>query len=66
PRPPPPPHWVRRLGAGHLPSAAEVQVIKCFLAKCWSLDISTKEYAYLKGTVLFNPGKGRKIDCLHH
>ncbi|NXF52526.1 NR0B1 protein, partial [Oceanites oceanicus] len=26
-----------------------------FLAKCWSLDISTKEYAYLKGTVLFNP-----------
>ncbi|XP_062040321.1 nuclear receptor subfamily 0 group B member 1 [Lepus europaeus] len=38
-----------------LPSAAEVQAIKGFLAKCWSLDISTKEYAYLKGTVLFNP-----------
>ncbi|XP_040324824.1 nuclear receptor subfamily 0 group B member 1 [Herpailurus yagouaroundi] len=51
-----PPHLVRPLEAGHLPSAAEVQVIKCFLAKCWSLDISTKEYAYLKGTVLFNPG----------
>ncbi|KAM5221380.1 nuclear receptor subfamily 0 group B member 1 [Ctenodactylus gundi] len=38
-----------------LPSAAAVQAIKNFLAKCWSLDISTKEYAYLKGTVLFNP-----------
>ncbi|XP_007954394.1 nuclear receptor subfamily 0 group B member 1 [Orycteropus afer afer] len=41
--------------ARQLPSAAEVQAIKGFLAKCWSLDISTKEYAYLKGTVLFNP-----------
>ncbi|ETE57458.1 Nuclear receptor subfamily 0 group B member 1, partial [Ophiophagus hannah] len=42
-------------GNGKLPSAAEIQSIKGFLAKCWSLDISTKEYAYLKGTVLFNP-----------
>lgn len=41
----------------HLPSAADIQAIKGFLAKCWSLDISTKEYAYLKGTVLFNPGE---------
>ncbi|XP_008105579.1 nuclear receptor subfamily 0 group B member 1 [Anolis carolinensis] len=38
-----------------LPSAGEIQAIQGFLAKCWSLDISTKEYAYLKGTVLFNP-----------
>uniref|UniRef100_A0A8D0H0D2 Nuclear receptor subfamily 0 group B member 1 n=1 Tax=Sphenodon punctatus TaxID=8508 RepID=A0A8D0H0D2_SPHPU len=38
-----------------LPSTREMQAIKGFLAKCWSLDISTKEYAYLKGTVLFNP-----------
>ncbi|XP_031360853.2 nuclear receptor subfamily 0 group B member 1 [Lonchura striata] len=38
-----------------LPSPADIQAIKGFLAKCWSLDISTKEYAYLKGTVLFNP-----------
>lgn len=44
-------------GNAKLPSAAEIQSIKGFLAKCWSLDISTKEYAYLKGTVLFNPGK---------
>ncbi|RLW07874.1 hypothetical protein DV515_00003612 [Chloebia gouldiae] len=41
----------------HLPSAGDIQAIKGFLAKCWSLDISTKEYAYLKGTVLFNPGE---------
>ncbi|XP_037677662.1 nuclear receptor subfamily 0 group B member 1 isoform X2 [Choloepus didactylus] len=51
--------------AGQQPSVAEVQAIKGFLAKCWSLDISTKEYAYLKGTVLFNPGKsschGRRL-----
>ncbi|XP_014165956.1 nuclear receptor subfamily 0 group B member 1 [Geospiza fortis] len=39
----------------HLPSAGEIHAIQGFLAKCWSLDISTKEYAYLKGTVLFNP-----------
>ncbi|XP_063306251.1 nuclear receptor subfamily 0 group B member 1 [Pelobates fuscus] len=38
-----------------LPSAAEIRWIKEFLDKCWSLDISTKEYAYLKGIVLFNP-----------
>ncbi|KAM6292973.1 nuclear receptor subfamily 0 group B member 1 [Porphyrio hochstetteri] len=42
-------------GTAHPPSAGEIQAIKGFLAKCWSLDISTKEYAYLKGTVLFNP-----------
>ncbi|XP_035568137.1 nuclear receptor subfamily 0 group B member 1 isoform X2 [Canis lupus dingo] len=52
---PQPPPLVPPREAGRLPTAAEVQAIKCFLAKCWSLDISTKEYAYLKGTVLFNP-----------
>ncbi|CAI9180309.1 unnamed protein product [Rangifer tarandus platyrhynchus] len=55
PQPPLPPHSVLPLEAEYLPSAAEVQTIKGFLAKCWSLDITTKEYAYLKGTVLFNP-----------
>ncbi|PIO28643.1 hypothetical protein AB205_0193890 [Aquarana catesbeiana] len=39
-----------------LPSATEIRWIKEFLGKCWSLAISTKEYAYLKGIVLFNPG----------
>ncbi|XP_059822154.1 nuclear receptor subfamily 0 group B member 1 isoform X2 [Hypanus sabinus] len=42
-------------GENHSPSAAEIQTIKRFLMKCWSLDISPKEYAYLKGTLLFNP-----------
>uniref|UniRef100_A0A4W5L8L4 Nuclear receptor subfamily 0 group B member 1 n=1 Tax=Hucho hucho TaxID=62062 RepID=A0A4W5L8L4_9TELE len=35
-------------------SLADIQGIKAFLKKCWGLDISTKEYAYLKGAVLFN------------
>ncbi|XP_027505364.1 nuclear receptor subfamily 0 group B member 1 [Corapipo altera] len=54
PRVPAPPPGRQHHGP-HLPSAGEIQAIKGFLAKCWSLDISTKEYAYLKGTVLFNP-----------
>ncbi|NXA57599.1 NR0B1 protein, partial [Nothocercus julius] len=45
----------RRHGEQHPPAAGHIQAIKGFLAKCWSMDISTKEYAYLKGTVLFNP-----------
>ncbi|XP_036127709.1 nuclear receptor subfamily 0 group B member 1 [Molossus molossus] len=48
-------HLVPPTEAQHLPSATEVQAIKSFLAKCWSLGISTKEYAYLKGIVLFTP-----------
>ncbi|XP_028836227.1 nuclear receptor subfamily 0 group B member 1 [Denticeps clupeoides] len=36
-------------------SLGDVQNIKVFLTKCWALDISTKEYAYLKGAILFNP-----------
>ncbi|XP_036029841.1 nuclear receptor subfamily 0 group B member 1 [Onychomys torridus] len=49
------PQTVLSTEAGHLPSAAAVQAIKSFFIKCWSLNIDTKEYAYLKGTVLFNP-----------
>ncbi|XP_007903240.1 nuclear receptor subfamily 0 group B member 1 [Callorhinchus milii] len=41
--------------AMNAPSLAEVQRVKMFLAKFWSMDISTKEYAYLKGITLFNP-----------
>lgn len=58
PLPPRQPPVVSPPEAGRSPLAAKVQIIKCFLAKCWSLNISTKEYAYLKGTLLFNPGKG--------
>ncbi|KAM4602175.1 nuclear receptor subfamily 0 group B member 1-like [Polymixia lowei] len=34
---------------------ADVQGIKRFLIKCRDVCITIKEYAYLKGTVLFNP-----------
>ncbi|NWS75991.1 NR0B2 protein, partial [Crotophaga sulcirostris] len=37
-------------------SLAEVQKMKNLLSKFWDLDISAKEYAYLKGIILFNPG----------
>ncbi|KAG9331941.1 hypothetical protein JZ751_016341 [Albula glossodonta] len=44
---------------------AEIQSIKAFLTKCWGLDISTKEYAYLKGAVLFNPDLVGLL-CVHY
>ncbi|XP_040454884.1 nuclear receptor subfamily 0 group B member 2-like [Falco naumanni] len=37
-------------------SSAEVQKMKNLLWKFWDLDISAKEYAYLKGIILFNSG----------
>ncbi|KAM9315620.1 nuclear receptor subfamily 0 group B member 2-like [Gastrophryne carolinensis] len=39
-------------------SIRDVQRIQMSLYKLWSLDICAKEYAYLKGIVLFNPGIG--------
>ncbi|KAK6480372.1 nuclear receptor subfamily 0 group B member 2-like [Huso huso] len=38
---------------------------KEFLNQCWSLDISTKEYVYLKGIVLFSPAAPGLL-CPHH
>ncbi|KAL2087524.1 hypothetical protein ACEWY4_016352 [Coilia grayii] len=46
-------------------SVVDVQGIKLFLSKCWSLDISTKEYAYLKGAILFNPDV-EGLQCQHY
>ncbi|XP_052465545.1 nuclear receptor subfamily 0 group B member 1 [Carassius gibelio] len=43
----------------------DVQGIKMFLRKCWGLDISTKEYAYLKGAILFNPDVAG-LQCQHY
>uniref|UniRef100_G1P2X5 Nuclear receptor subfamily 0 group B member 2 n=2 Tax=Myotis TaxID=9434 RepID=G1P2X5_MYOLU len=37
------------------PSLAAVQWLQCCLESFWSLELSPKEYAYLKGTILFNP-----------
>lgn len=39
------------------PTIAGVSKLKSCLKKFWSLDLSPKEYAYLKGTVIFNPGE---------
>lgn len=38
------------------PTLAGVSRLKSCLKKFWSLDLSPKEYAYLKGTTIFNPG----------
>lgn len=38
------------------PTMAGVSKLKSCLKKFWSLDLSPKEYAYLKGTTIFNPG----------
>ncbi|KAM6280179.1 nuclear receptor subfamily 0 group B member 2-like [Porphyrio hochstetteri] len=37
-------------------SLEEVQKLKTLLWKFWDLDVSAKEYAYLKGIILFNSG----------
>lgn len=38
------------------PTISGVSRLKSCLKKFWSLDLSPKEYAYLKGTTMFNPG----------
>lgn len=38
-----------------LPTLAGVHNLRSCLYKLWALDLSPKEYAYLKGAVLFNP-----------
>lgn len=47
------------------PTLAAVHKLKACLHKLWSLDLSPKEYAYLKGAVLFNPGKGQSQRTCH-
>lgn len=39
------------------PTLAEVHKLRACLHLLWNLDLSPKEYAYLKGVLLFNPGK---------
>lgn len=43
------------------PTLASVQRLQRCLNSFWSLDLSPKEYAYLKGAILFNPGKCRVL-----
>ncbi|XP_036418489.1 nuclear receptor subfamily 0, group B, member 2b [Colossoma macropomum] len=45
------------------PTLAAVHNLKSCLNKFWSLDLSPKEYAYLKGTVLFNPDVCSLLSC---
>lgn len=47
-------------------SLVEVQKIKHSLGKFWEAAISAKEYAYLKGIVLFHPGKSLPNRCCSH
>lgn len=44
-------------GEREQPTVAGVSKLRSSLKKFWSLDLSPKEYAYLKGTAIFNPGK---------
>ncbi|KAL4656528.1 nuclear receptor subfamily 0 group B member 1-like [Arapaima gigas] len=44
---------------------AEIRAIKGVLRRCWALHVSTKEYAYLKGAVLFSPDL-EGLQCRRH
>lgn len=44
-------------GEAHRPTLAGVHRLRTCLRYLWKLDLSPKEYAYLKGALLFNPGK---------
>lgn len=46
------------------PMLAAVQWLQCSLNTFWSLDLSPKEYAYLKGAILFNPGECSTLPAL--
>lgn len=39
------------------PTLRDVCELRTCLHRLWNLDLSPKEYAYLKGALLFNPGK---------
>lgn len=39
------------------PTLRDVCKLRTCLRQLWNLDLSPKEYAYLKGALLFNPGK---------
>ncbi|XP_074047673.1 nuclear receptor subfamily 0 group B member 2 [Macrotis lagotis] len=52
------------------PTLAGVHRLQCCLHTFWSLDLSPKEYAYLKGAILFNPDtpglqNASHVDSLH-
>lgn len=47
------------------PTMVGVSKLRSCLKKFWTLDLSPKEYAYLKGTAIFNPGKSSWFHVVH-
>lgn len=47
------------------PTLAGVHKLRTCLHHLWNLDLSPKEYAYLKGALLFNPGKIESVNKQH-
>lgn len=47
------------------PTLAGVHKLRTCLHHLWNLDLSPKEYAYLKGALLFNPGKTNPLNELY-
>lgn len=52
-------------GEKEQPTMAGVSKLRGCLKKFWSLDLSPKEYAYLKGTAIFNPGNNSSLHAVH-
>lgn len=44
------------------PTLRDVCELRTCLHQLWNLDLSPKEYAYLKGALLFNPGKSVTVE----
>lgn len=47
------------------PTLAGVHKLRSCLHHLWNLNLSPKEYAYLKGALLFNPGKIKPVNEKH-
>ena len=39
-----------------IPTQSDIHMMECFFSKCELMGLDDKEYAYLKMTILFNPG----------
>lgn len=44
------------------PTLRDVGKLRTCLHQLWNLDLSPKEYAYLKGALLFDPGKTMSVE----
>ncbi|XP_054752515.1 nuclear receptor subfamily 0 group B member 1-like [Lytechinus pictus] len=40
-----------------IPTTSDIDTLNAFFQKCQTLEIDDKEFAYLKSTIFFNPGK---------